>query len=146
MDNTTVAGRLKGSFFIINPRNLLIGFWVQDRVLATCEEHGLEYVTDETNFQPEVTLRNAVRHALATGKLTDVSISPSPYRSRTDKGQYIAHDRTIRKIVTNAERLGVPLALSDGTESLRTLAGAYASKIEGIETEGRHPPFSSCLR
>jgi tRNA(Ile)-lysidine synthase len=43
-------------------------------VLATCEEHGLEYVIDETNFQPEVTLRNAVRYSLAGGKLTDVGV------------------------------------------------------------------------
>jgi len=42
-------------------------------VLATCEEHGLDYVTDETNFQPEITLRNAVRHALAGGNISDVS-------------------------------------------------------------------------
>lgn len=43
-------------------------------MLATCEEHGLEYVTDETNFQPEITLRNSVRHVLAGGKLTGVGI------------------------------------------------------------------------
>ena len=36
----------------------------QDRVLATCDENGLEYVTDGTNFQPEVTLRNAIRQML----------------------------------------------------------------------------------
>lgn len=32
--------------------------------MATCEENGLEYVTDKTNFQPEITLRNAIRHML----------------------------------------------------------------------------------
>ena len=46
---------------------------MQSRVLATCEEHGLDYVTDETNFQPEITLRNTVRHALAAGDTPDVS-------------------------------------------------------------------------
>jgi len=34
----------------------------------------LDYVTDETNFQPEVTLRNAVRHALAGGNISEVSV------------------------------------------------------------------------
>ena len=43
-------------------------------MLATCEERGLEYVTDETNFQPEVTLRNAIRHVLDGGKSADVSV------------------------------------------------------------------------
>ena len=43
-------------------------------MLATCEEHGLDYVTDETNFQPEITLRNAVRHALTVGNTSDVSV------------------------------------------------------------------------
>ncbi|KAH7107612.1 PP-loop family-domain-containing protein [Auriculariales sp. MPI-PUGE-AT-0066] len=33
-------------------------------ILATCEQHGLEYVTDSTNFQPDITRRNAVRHFL----------------------------------------------------------------------------------
>ena len=47
---------------------------MQSRVLATCEEHGLDYVTDETNFQPELTLRNKVRDALAAGDTSDVSV------------------------------------------------------------------------
>jgi tRNA(Ile)-lysidine synthase len=36
----------------------------QDRLLATCEENKLDYVLDPTNFQPEVTLRNAVREMI----------------------------------------------------------------------------------
>jgi len=47
---------------------------MQSRVVATCEEHGLDYVTDETNFQPEITLRNTVRDALAAGDTSDVSV------------------------------------------------------------------------
>ena len=31
----------------------------------TCEKHGLDYVVDKTNFQPDLTRRNAVRHALS---------------------------------------------------------------------------------
>jgi len=34
---------------------------LQDRILETCEENGLDYVTDSTNFQPDITLRNALR-------------------------------------------------------------------------------------
>lgn len=53
---------------------------VQSRVLATCEAHGLDYVTDETNFQPDITLRNEVRHALAAGDTSKVSISSARVR------------------------------------------------------------------
>ncbi|KAF9651259.1 hypothetical protein BDM02DRAFT_3184741 [Thelephora ganbajun] len=99
----------------------------KDRVFATCDEHGLDYVTDETNFQPEITLRNAVRHALAGGSTSDD----------------IHRDRMLRKIATNANRLGVPLSFSDGIESLRSLANDYASKIGMIETEA-HTLLRDC--
>ncbi|KAH9945806.1 adenine nucleotide alpha hydrolases-like protein [Epithele typhae] len=36
----------------------------KDRLLATCEANRLDYIHDPTNFQPEVTLRNAIRGAL----------------------------------------------------------------------------------
>jgi tRNA(Ile)-lysidine synthase TilS/MesJ len=39
----------------------------KDRILATCEANNLEYVVDKTNFQPEVTLRNAIRHVVSNG-------------------------------------------------------------------------------
>ncbi|KAF9645300.1 hypothetical protein BDM02DRAFT_3189838 [Thelephora ganbajun] len=94
---------------------------MQDRVFATCDEHGLNHVTDETNFQPEVTLGNAVSHSLAGGSISD----------------NIHRYRMLQKIATYAKRLGVPLAFSDGTESLRSLASDYASKVGMIETEAR---------
>ncbi|KAG6814597.1 hypothetical protein H0H92_000126 [Tricholoma furcatifolium] len=37
---------------------------VKERILATCEANNLEYVTDPTNFQPALTLRNAIRHEI----------------------------------------------------------------------------------
>lgn len=36
----------------------------QDRILATCDAYDLKYTTDITNFQPEATLRNALRQML----------------------------------------------------------------------------------
>ena len=33
--------------------------------MATCEAHKLEYVVDQTNFQPQVALRNEIRGMLA---------------------------------------------------------------------------------
>ncbi|KAG8932141.1 hypothetical protein FRC02_001614 [Tulasnella sp. 418] len=36
----------------------------KDRLVATCKEHGLQFVNDPTNFQPEITIRNAIRSTL----------------------------------------------------------------------------------
>ncbi|EJD53144.1 hypothetical protein AURDEDRAFT_81382 [Auricularia subglabra TFB-10046 SS5] len=38
----------------------------KDRILATCDAHGLEYVVDKTNFQPGLTPRNDIRAFLQT--------------------------------------------------------------------------------
>ncbi|TFK94799.1 adenine nucleotide alpha hydrolases-like protein [Polyporus arcularius HHB13444] len=37
----------------------------KDRLLATCEANGLDYVNDPTNFQPALTIRNAIRKTLS---------------------------------------------------------------------------------
>ncbi len=42
----------------------------QDRLLATCEANGLDYVNDPTNFQPALTVRNAIRKTLSDKVLT----------------------------------------------------------------------------
>ncbi|KIK94290.1 hypothetical protein PAXRUDRAFT_828154 [Paxillus rubicundulus Ve08.2h10] len=46
--------------FIVRP---LLHFQ-KDRILATCEANALDYINDPTNFQPELTLRNAIRHII----------------------------------------------------------------------------------
>ncbi|KAF9642714.1 hypothetical protein BDM02DRAFT_1952404 [Thelephora ganbajun] len=99
----------------------------KDRVYATCDEHGLDYVTDETNFQPEVILRDAARHALAGGSTSDD----------------IQRDRMLQKMATNTERLGVPLAFSDGIEFLQSLPNDYALKVGMIGTEA-HTLLRDC--
>jgi len=47
-----------------------------DRILATCDLHGLRYVLDRTNFQPDLTLRNAIRHVLASNERTPLCQNP----------------------------------------------------------------------
>ncbi|KIM48808.1 hypothetical protein M413DRAFT_86579 [Hebeloma cylindrosporum] len=42
----------------------------KDRIIKTCEDNKLEYVTDSTNFQPQLTIRNAIRHVIHTGGAT----------------------------------------------------------------------------
>jgi len=69
----------------------------QDRILATCAENGLEYVTDPTNFQPDVTIRNAIRQMLkeeeARGSGATVCIRVRP--------GYFAHASTARQQYNN---------------------------------------------
>ena len=58
MDNPAAAWYLVG-WFSTDPAH------TGDRSLATYDRHRLDYVINETNFQPKITLRNAVRLALA---------------------------------------------------------------------------------
>jgi len=55
----------------------------------------LDYVTDETNFQPEITLRNTVRDALATGNTSDVSVflARAPFPTLTKSRIYVTIKR-----------------------------------------------------
>ncbi|EIW79666.1 hypothetical protein CONPUDRAFT_137947 [Coniophora puteana RWD-64-598 SS2] len=47
----------------------------KDRILATCEANGLEYIDDPTNFQPSICLRNAIRHLMHNnGQMGDVEL------------------------------------------------------------------------
>lgn len=45
---------------------------LQDRILLTCETYGLLYAHDPTNFQPSLTLRNAIRYHLSQAKTVDM--------------------------------------------------------------------------
>nr|GAT44031.1 predicted protein [Mycena chlorophos] len=48
----------------------------KDRLLATCDANNLEFVTDETNFQPELTLRNAIRKLVSQNSFDPESLGP----------------------------------------------------------------------
>ncbi|CAE6343535.1 unnamed protein product, partial [Rhizoctonia solani] len=49
--------------------------WVgEERILATCRAHNLEYEQDATNLMPNLTVRNAVRHALTRASHGPISI------------------------------------------------------------------------
>lgn len=41
----------------------------KSQLVKTCQEHNIEYVTDMTNFDPTLTMRNAVRHMRGNYKL-----------------------------------------------------------------------------
>ena len=44
--------------------------------MATCDEYKLDYVNDPTNFQPEITFRNSVRHALSANVSAEIETIP----------------------------------------------------------------------
>lgn len=93
----------------------------QDRVLATCEENKLEYATDPTNFQPDLTQRNFVRHILAG------NVSPlTPARAE----DYAA-------ICASARRLGVE-ALGDegGRARLRAIVEMLGEQRDDTDRRG----------
>ncbi|KAI9761022.1 MAG: hypothetical protein M4579_001285 [Chaenotheca gracillima] len=54
----------------------LLGF-SKERIIATCIEHDLEWVEDETNQDPSLTQRNAIRHLLYGHRLPRAIQKPS---------------------------------------------------------------------
>ncbi|KII89083.1 hypothetical protein PLICRDRAFT_40724 [Plicaturopsis crispa FD-325 SS-3] len=111
----------------------------KDRILATCDEHRLEYVTDQTNFQPELTLRNAVRHMLSGKDLSRNGNEPPLPNTLPDE---IAEQlRGIRKATQDVLHLDV----SGGREKLRNAVGNLSNGVEEIEDEATHHLESHAL-
>lgn len=75
------AGLNGMSKWIIRP---LLAFG-KDRILATCSHNRLDYVTDSTNFQPALTLRNAVRHWLTLQDDTEMPTLPKILQSELNQ-------------------------------------------------------------
>ncbi|KAK2466731.1 hypothetical protein APHAL10511_000989 [Amanita phalloides] len=102
----------------------------KNRILATCEENQLEYVTDESNFQPHLTLRNAIRKMLSSGRnLDDIeSVCPEPLPP-TIKEQ-LSH---IDSAISSVESLSVDL--TSGVERLRSAVKQLTTQVEDIDAE-----------
>ncbi|KAF8629989.1 hypothetical protein AX15_003161 [Amanita polypyramis BW_CC] len=102
----------------------------KDRILATCEENNLEYVTDKTNFQPHITVRNAIRKLLSSGRgLEDaesVFVEPLP---PTIKEQL----SNIDSALSSAETISVDL--NSGIEQLRGAVKQLTVQVEDIDTQ-----------
>jgi len=103
----------------------------KDRILATCEANKLEYVTDSTNFQPQLTLRNTIRHALS--------------KRRIDSEQYTPFHCDLKKMTDHAKTLGIPLDVSAGMEPLRGLVDHYAQAVATIQNQAQNH-LTSCIR
>lgn len=55
----------KVSCYFLPRMKTTVTYHCQERLVATCQEHGLGYVQDATNFDPALTQRNAFRAALS---------------------------------------------------------------------------------
>lgn len=62
-----------GGMRILRP---LLGF-EKSRLIATCNEHGINWAEDKTNHNPTYTSRNAIRHVLRNHKLPEAISSKS---------------------------------------------------------------------
>ncbi|KAL5532822.1 hypothetical protein ACEPAF_4596 [Sanghuangporus sanghuang] len=68
-ENLGWAGQDGMSRWIIRP---LLHF-PKERLVATCHKAGLDFVVDKTNFQPDIALRNRIRHHLGDASSTDLA-------------------------------------------------------------------------
>lgn len=123
----------------------------QDRILATCAENGLEYVTDATNFQPELTLRNAIRQRLkeeeaygsgATVRImylfsTTLLTKVQPEKDPRMESLPAKMKEQLDKMKEASERLrSVHYDISGGTEQLRGAVKVLSSQVTDINDEG----------
>ncbi|KAJ7080343.1 hypothetical protein B0H15DRAFT_484482 [Mycena belliarum] len=98
----------------------------KDRILATCEENQLEYVTDHTNFQPELTLRNAIRYLLSKNTLDPEEIS---VELRPDIADSLSK---IKEGIASLE--SVDMDISNGTGNLRSAVMILSDQAEDIDS------------
>ncbi|KAL1762114.1 PP-loop family-domain-containing protein, partial [Schizophyllum commune] len=97
----------------------------KDRILATCDEHKLEYVVDSTNFQPDLTLRNAIRKAVEERNVVPVYISGSIERFDPSLTKSAIEDRL--------SGLDIPLDISQGAPALRHAAQQLSRRAQRVE-------------
>ncbi|KAI0063391.1 hypothetical protein BV25DRAFT_1824493 [Artomyces pyxidatus] len=115
------------------------------KILATCEENKLEYVEDKTNFQPELTLRNAIRHMLA--QQADTTQAPAVKRIRppppTDGGMA----GSLKAMVTRSENDNslVPFDVTGSRQELQGAALAASENLGDVESKGELQPTTILL-
>ncbi|KAK7038133.1 ATP-bind-3 domain-containing protein [Favolaschia claudopus] len=97
----------------------------KERILATCEENNLPFIQDSTNFQPELTLRNAIRHLLSKNTLDPQSVG-------LELPAHISEGLTqLQKNLTSID--SVDLDPSEGSEQLLSSVNELTEQVEDIE-------------
>ncbi|KAF8077744.1 PP-loop family-domain-containing protein [Lyophyllum atratum] len=105
----------------------------KERILATCEENNLEYVTDATNFQPSATLRNAIRHIIHRPHVDGqhgvrVMVNSLPWSSETAE--------RLRMAEATANSLkNVSMSLESSIDELRSGVSVLTSNVQDIDDQ-----------
>ena len=102
---------------------------LKDRILATCEANKLEYVTDPTNFQPQLTIRNAIRHCIDSGEGKEPDSAFTQYPS-----EIATQLRNINKAAAKHPELNI--SLGAGREHLREAVKKVAKELEEVDATG----------
>jgi len=110
---------------------VLFHICLQGRILATCEEHKLDYIQDATNFQPELTLRNAIRHYLNRER----SLSEKdPVIDTTSYPEQVSYD--LKKIQRAAEEAHLGFDLNSSLSHLRQENQRIGAEVRQLEASG----------
>lgn len=122
----------------------------KDRILATCDLHHIHYVLDRTNFQPELTLRNAIRHVLARNE--QKRHSAELVREPPPSLPPVLADQIMRmKTASENLKIPVPIDLMSSRQSLREAVRCSSRNLSDIEAKApistaspsKHPPEPS---
>ncbi|TFK30095.1 tRNA-lysidine synthetase [Coprinopsis marcescibilis] len=106
----------------------------KDAILATCEARGLEYVTDQTNFQPDLTIRNAIRQYVAGTLTLDDIKQPAIRQDLLD----------VQKVLLKTPEFGAdltsgPMALRKAVKGVGLRETRMASDVDHILSQCRLP-------
>ncbi|KAF7295576.1 ATP-bind-3 domain-containing protein [Mycena indigotica] len=98
----------------------------KERILATCYANNLEFATDTTNFQPELTLRNAIRTLVSQNSFEPESLGPNIPLHILDG---------LQQIKTNISTLqSVEMDPSGGLDHLRSAVSVLSNQLEDIDS------------
>ncbi|KAF8274873.1 PP-loop family-domain-containing protein [Lactarius quietus] len=103
----------------------------KDRILETCHLHRLHYVLDRTNFQPELTLRNALRHVSpATSRNANILTLFKPPSSLPP----VLADQIMRvKTASENMKIPVPIDFMSSQQNLREAVRCSSRNLSDIE-------------
>ena len=115
--------------------------------MATCEEQGLEYVTDVTNFQPSTTLRNAIRHrveqmdtrvsiSLVTDEYSSICIQNLAQPDPPLPPDIADKMKTMEESIDTLQAVNEVVDITAGRQALRTGVKVLSSRLADIENEG----------
>lgn len=104
-------------------------FCSKDRILATCEANKLEYVNDPSNFQPDFTIRNAIRHCLDS----EEGKEPNPTFKNYPNEIAVQLTNINKKAAKYPE---LEISLGAGRERLREAVRTVADELEQVDATG----------